>query len=184
MKSYIKTQSILLSALILGAGMTWIWLSRIPGEMQSQVDIRVPQIGFESPAFSLPTLNGNQINSDDLTGRPYILNFWASWCPPCQAEMPDFQTVSDEFSDTDLLVIAINARNQDSIQNVENFLENKNISFMIPLDHTGAVSKDYNIHSLPTTFFIDRQGTIARIIIGGPIPLPLLRTEAENLLQE
>ena len=134
MKSYSKVQAFSLAALILSAGLIWIWFSRIPQDQIHKEKILVPKAGFQAPYLVLSTLDGDQIDSNDLSGRPYILNFWASWCPPCKAEMPDLQKVSDEFSDTGLLIIAINASNQDIIQNVKDFVKRENISFLIPLE--------------------------------------------------
>jgi thiol-disulfide isomerase/thioredoxin len=165
-------------------GVIWIWHSRIPEDQQFNSVIRAPQEGFQSPKINLPVLDGADWKTEDYEGHPLVINFWASWCPPCKAEMPDFQQASYEYSETDLIVIAINATNQDSIDNVRNFLEREDLNLLVLLDTNGNTSRAFQVHSLPTTYFIHRDGTISRTIIGGPIPLALLRTEIGKIIQE
>jgi thiol-disulfide isomerase/thioredoxin len=184
MKSYITLRTLIVSGIITIAGLAWIFISDASGLNPNQEDQFAPQVGFQSPPFALETLDGDNFVLSELSGRPVIINFWASWCPPCKSEMPDFQQAANEYSETDLVITAINATKQDSIQNVRNFIEKEEITFSIPLDRSGSVSKFYNVHSLPTTYFIGRDGKVMNILIGGPIPLPLLRVEIEKLIQE
>lgn len=168
--------------IILVIGLFWIWFSRI--EDQSQSQLQAPQAGYIAPNFELYTLNSEPISLTDLRGKSIILNFWASWCPPCRAEMPDFQQASHEYSDSDLIILGVNATNQDALIEVNRFIQNHEITFPILLDTDGTVSQDYQVHSLPTTFFIDKNGRISKVVIGGPLPLSFLRIEAEKLLME
>jgi peroxiredoxin len=158
-------------------------MSRIqPGSEHSSLS--APQVGFLAPSLSLPTLTGSQIEVEDYRGSPIILNFWASWCPPCRTEMPAFQQIYQEYEDQNLVIAAVNTTFQDSRTDLENFVTNHGLSFYVLLDNTGAVSTSYNIYSLPTTYFIDSQGYIRNIIIGGPIPPALLRNQVDLLLKE
>jgi cytochrome c biogenesis protein CcmG/thiol:disulfide interchange protein DsbE len=182
--SYDKLRGVLVLIIILGLGLGWIWSSRIPEPQLDPGPIAAPQAGFNYPQFDLKTASGGAFNTIQLTGRPLIINFWASWCPPCRAEMPDFQKAALEFAETDLVITAINATNQDSLPDVLAFIEANQLSIPILLDQTGLVSRTYNVHSLPTTYFIDRDGMITKVIIGGPIPLALLRVEINNLVKE
>ncbi len=184
MKTYSNKLRIPLSVTILIAGLAWIWFSRLQVDSGRSSSMEAAQVGFSAPDFRLTGLDSQEIGLNDLKGRPIILNFWASWCPPCKAEMPAFQKASKEYSDTELQVIAINATNQDSLSDVKQFVEQHGITFPIPLDQTGSVSRDYLVHSLPTTYFIDQNGIITEVIIGGPIPLSLLRIQASQLLAE
>ena len=184
MKTYLTKLRIPLSVAILVAGLAWIWSSRFPVTTRPSSHIEAAQVGFLAPDFTLSVLDSQDIGLADLIGKPVILNFWASWCPPCKAEMPDFQEAFQEYRSSDLQIIAINSTNQDSLYDVSKFIEEHEISFPIPLDLTGSVSRDYSIHSLPTTYFIDKNGVIQNIIIGGPIPLSLLRIQANQLLVE
>lgn len=184
MKTYLNKYRIPFSVTLLVAGLFWIWFTRIPVDSRPSPSIEAAQVGFFAPKFNLSSLDSQEIVLIDFKGKPVILNFWASWCPPCKAEMPAFQQASQEFADSDLQIIAINATSQDSLADVSRFIEQHGITFPIPLDQTGSVSRDYLVHSLPTTYFIDKNGVIAEVIIGGPIPLSLLRIQANQLLTE
>lgn len=139
---------------------------------------------FLAPDFTLTSLDETVISLSDLQGRPVILNFWASWCPPCRAEMPAFQDAWLEFGDSELVIIGVNATRQDSLPEINAFLAAIPVNFPILLDFDGSATAAYRVHSLPTTYFINRSGVITDIIIGGPIPLSLLRIQADQLLQE
>jgi thiol-disulfide isomerase/thioredoxin len=168
--------------LLVGAG--WIWFSRIPSESGASQSLSVPQEGFLAPDFNLTTLSGDNFVLSQHRGYPVIINFWASWCPPCRAEMPAFQQAFAEYEEQGLMIAAVNATYQDSRSEATAFASENKLIFPIPLDTTGAVSRSYNLYSLPTTVFIDSQGIIRKIIIGGPIPTALLRVEVEKLIQE
>jgi len=183
-KTYLKKFRIPFSVTILVAGLAWIWFTRLPVGSDPSSPIEAAQVGFLAPNFRLTSLDSQEIGLNDLKGKPIILNFWASWCPPCKAEMPAFQKASQEYSDTELQIIAINATSQDSLSDVKQFVDQHGITFPIPLDQTGSVSRDYLVHSLPTTYFIDQNGIITEVIIGGPIPLSLLRIQSSQLLAE
>ncbi|MGB2962614.1 MAG: TlpA disulfide reductase family protein [Anaerolineales bacterium] len=184
MKSYRLRDQILIVILILLVSAGWIWHSRLPVMNQNTPGAALPQEGFFAPGFQLKTIDGKDLSLADLRGAPVILNFWASWCPPCRAEMPAFQRVFEDYSSNDLTIVAINSTFQDSLTEVSGFVNDNSLTFPILLDTTGSVSKSYNLHSLPTTFFINSQGLIQKIIIGGPIPKALIRIQAENLLQD
>lgn len=184
MKTYLNKLRIPLSVTLLVTGLLWVWVSRVPDNPNLSQSIKAAQIGFFAPEFELASFNSEDILFTNFQGKPVILNYWASWCPPCQAEMPAFQQAFQEFSTTDLIIIAINASNQDSLSDVGQFIQKHGLTFPIALDNTGSAARDYQVHSLPTTFFIDKTGVIQDIIIGGPIPLSLLRIQAKQLLAE
>ncbi|MCJ7732949.1 MAG: TlpA family protein disulfide reductase [Anaerolineales bacterium] len=183
MKTYLSARKTFYSVALLLAGVFWIWFSRLPISAGFQTSIEAPQNGFQAPGFTLSTLEGKELDLEDLRGNPIILNFWASWCPPCRAEMPDFQQTYQEFQETDLQIIAINATDQDSLKGMMAFVNQHNLKFPIILDSTGETSQAYHVHSLPTSYFIDREGRIKDIIVGGPIPLSLLRIQAIQLIE-
>ena len=184
MTSYRFERQHLISIFILLAGLTWIWVSRIPTDSGSLQPVIAPQESFLAPGLNLITLSGEKFSLAEFRGSPVIINFWASWCPPCRAEMPAFQQVFDEYEDLGLIIAAVNATNQDSVSEAAAFVSENNLIFPIPLDKTGSVSRSYNLYSLPTTVFIDSQGIIRKIIIGGPIPTALIRVQVEKLVQE
>jgi thiol-disulfide isomerase/thioredoxin len=181
--SYQFTRKLFFAIVILLISAGWIWTSRVQpvSEISS---LSAPQVGFLAPKLSLPSLTGSQLALEDFRGSPTILNFWASWCPPCRTEMPAFQQIYQEYEAHNLVIVAVNTTFQDSKADLENFVTNNRLSFYILLDNTGVVSASYNIYSLPTTYFIDSQGYIRNIIIGGPIPPALLRNQVDLLLMD
>jgi peroxiredoxin len=180
MKNKISLVAFLIPVLMLG----WIFLTRVPPSSLPPSSLEAPKEGFLAPGFNLNSLSNDEYQISSYSGKPIILNFWASWCPPCRAEMPDFQQAWEEYQETDLQIIAVNATNQDSLPEISRFLTSHQVDFPILLDPSGSTSSAYQIHSLPTTFFINRSGVITKIIIGGPVPLSLLRIQADQLLKE
>jgi cytochrome c biogenesis protein CcmG, thiol:disulfide interchange protein DsbE len=179
--SRINRQSILF-LLVLAAGGVWIWLSAAAPESSTNGHIPAAQKGFLAPDFTLETTDGEQITLSSLRGRPVVLNFWASWCPPCKAEMPALQRVYQGYQDKGLVVLGVDGTYQDDPQEALNFLKSKGLSFPVVFDDQGQVASLYAVHSLPTTFFIDSQGMIQEVIVGGPMAEALLRVRVDQLL--
>jgi peroxiredoxin len=177
----IRTRS-LLTVIILLAGASWTWLSRaIPGST-SAGQIPAPRPGFQAPEFSLQTSTGEPAALSDLRGQAVLINFWASWCTPCRAEMPAIQEVYEAFRERGLVVLGINATDQDTLDEALGFTQAMGLTFPILLDVEGGATRLYEIRAFPTTFFIDRQGIIREVVVGGPMSEALLRIRVEQLL--
>jgi peroxiredoxin len=139
--------------------------------------------GFLAPDFELVTMDDEIVQLSNLRGKVVLVNFWASWCPPCRSEMPAMQQIYTEYGPDEFVILAINNGRQDNPSDAEQFVNEKGLTFPILLDSDGLVSALYQVHSLPTSFFIDREGIIREIVIGG-MSEALLRTRAEKLLME
>ncbi len=174
----------LFSVAILIIGATWIFASAPSEGSTTDGKIPAPQVGFLAPEFTLKTINGESIDISDFRGQAVLINLWATWCPPCRAEMPDMQQAYERYNEQGFTILAINATNQDSIPAVEAFISEHGLTFPILLDTQGDVSKLYQLRSLPTSFFVDPDGIIQEVIIGGPMSEALLFTRIENLLSE
>lgn len=170
------------SATMLLAGAVWIWISIAPQGSTTQGDTPAPQKGFLAPDFELTTFDGESYRLSELRGEPILINFWASWCPPCRSEMPAIQQVYDEFKDQGLTVLAINTTYQDNLGDAIAFAQIRKLTFPILLDRTGSAANLYEIHSLPTTFFVDPDGIISEVIVGGPMAEALLRIRVEQIM--
>jgi cytochrome c biogenesis protein CcmG/thiol:disulfide interchange protein DsbE len=177
------SRRILYLAIIL-LGLAWTVLSRPPAGATTAGQIPAPQVGFLAPSFTLAQLTGQTINLSDYQGQVVLVNFWASWCPPCRAEMPVIQHVYESYQSQGLVVLAIDASNQDAPAAMQTFLGSFTHSYPILLDTNGAVNRLYAVSSLPTTFFIGRDGTIRDLVIGGPLSIAGLSTRVKALLQE
>ena len=170
-----------LAILLLGAA--WIWISRSPEGSTPQGEIQAPQKGFSAPDFTLQTFEGESFNLSDLRGKAILVNFWASWCPPCRSEMPAMQRVYEDFQDQDFLVLAVNSTHQDNLGDAITFAQYHKLDFPILLDQDGSAGRSYDVRSLPTSFFIDPDGIIQDVVVGGPMSEALLRIRAEQLLE-
>src|SRR5690606_34345406 len=111
----------------------------------------------------------------DLRGRPVLVNLWASWCGPCQAEMPAMQKIHEQYGPQGFTILAVNTTFQDERTSAEEFAANRGLTFPIVFDLDGKVSRSYQVRSMPTSFFIDQDGIIRRVVIGGPMSEALLR---------
>ena len=124
----------------------------------------VARVGEPAPNFQLQNLDGQPVALSDLRGKPVLLNFWATGCPPCRSEMPYIQETYDEWSNKGLVVLAINIGESSSA--VKEFVQSYGLSFLVLLDTKQDVAQQYNIRGIPTTFFIDKDGIIQVKIIG------------------
>jgi cytochrome c biogenesis protein CcmG/thiol:disulfide interchange protein DsbE len=124
------------------------------------------------------------VNLAGLKGKVVLINFWASWCPPCRAEMQAMQSVYADDQDRGLVILAINTTYQDDILKATQFAQSEGLTFPLLSDADGNIAHLYRVQAMPTSFFIDRQGKIVRLMIGGPMPEALIRTQVEALLKE
>lgn len=158
-----KRWNLLLFILLL-VGLAWIWANRIPSDAApaSAGLPPAPAVGHPAPDFSLTLLAGETFTLSELRG-PVVLNFWATWCPPCRAELPELQAASERLAGQ---VAIIGVNQAEAPADVGAFVAGLGLSFPMPLDARGEASRLYAVRSLPTTFFIDRQGIIRHIQVG------------------
>lgn len=148
-------------------GISWIQFTRLPLDAANLDQlIAAPSTGFLANDFSLTGLDGKSYQLSAFRGKPVILNFWATWCPPCRAEMPAFERVWQRYNQGDVVILAVNQR--ESPLTVERFEQNVvDVSFPILLDSQGEASRLFLVTGLPTTFFIDAEGRIQVVSMGG-----------------
>jgi len=159
-----QTRWYTLTAIIAVLGLAAIAWGRVPADRSSMALPPAPAIGHPAPLFTLPTWAGDDIALADLHGRPVVLNFWASWCGPCRAEMPELQRLHERLGDAGVVVLGVNQG--ESPETAGAFLQALNLDFPVALDQRTGVSQQYLVNSLPTTFFIDRDGVIRSTFIG------------------
>ncbi len=116
------------------------------------------EIGNLAPDFQLQDIEGQNVTLSNLRGTPIILNFWASWCGPCEQEMPFLQQIYEDWHNEGVILLTINLRETLSV--VTQYMQSKSLSFPVLFDTDGEVSLNYNIIGIPTTFFIDKDGII------------------------
>src|SRR5512143_2601492 len=167
-------------ALVLGVA--WIFLSRVENPIGGSNAPPNPQVGFSAPVFTLASLTGESITLSDLRGKVVVLNFWASWCPPCRAEMPALNAVYQKFRDQGLIVLGVNTTFQDDETSARAAVRDWGLSFPIAFDRDGVTSRQYRVQAMPTTFFIGRDGVIGDIVLGGPMSEALIASKIEKLM--
>ena len=169
--------------LILGLGLVWIYLSADRSNASDSGKIAAPQKGFPAPDFELATASGETMKLSDLRGQAVLVNLWATWCPPCREEMPSIEKIYNEYKDQGFIVLAVNMTYQDNAQRITPFLSERGLTFPVLLDETGDMADDYQLRSLPSSFFVRRDGIINEVVIGGPMAEALLRTRVEAILK-
>ena len=140
-----------------------------------------PLVGAPAPAWSLTTLDGETLSSKDLAGRPYILNFWASWCvPACVDEHPVLAATHDRHGN-ELTIVGVLFQN--SAADAEGFLARYgDAGYAHVVDETGRVAIDYGVTGPPETFFVDADGII-RSKVFGPLTDALMAERLAGILQ-
>lgn len=135
------------------------------------------------PNFTLTTLDGQEVELADLKGKRVILNFWASWCGPCKAEMPHMENYYKTEKDKENLeIIAVNltTAERNGVEGVQQFVEAYGLSFPIPLDEKGSVQDMYEVMTIPTTYMIGTDHKIVQKIVG-PMDEKLLKELVNQL---
>ncbi|HDR6217809.1 MULTISPECIES: redoxin domain-containing protein [Bacillus] len=135
------------------------------------------EIGKSAPDFELTKLDGTNVKLSDLKGKKVILNFWATWCGPCQQEMPDMEAFYKEHKEN-VEILAINytpSEKGGGEEKVSNFIEEKGITFPVLLDKNIDVTTAYKVITIPTSYFIDTKGVIQDKFIG-----PMTQKEMEK----
>jgi cytochrome c biogenesis protein CcmG/thiol:disulfide interchange protein DsbE len=173
---------VFIGALLLGG--IWIVLSRVDNPIGGSSAPPSPQVGFGAPDFTLDSLSGDPITLTDLRGQVVVLNFWASWCPPCRAEMPAMNTVYQKFHDQGLVVLGVNTTYQDDEASARTALRDWGLTFPIVFDRDGTPSRQYRIQAMPTTFFVGRDGVIRDIVFGGPMSEALIASKIDKMMSE
>ena len=137
--------------------------------------------GDLAPDFTLTTLDGKKVQLSELKGKKVIVNFWATWCPPCKAEMPHMQNFYEDFSDEENIeILAVNMTSEDKEESVQNFVQDYELTFPIPLDTEGVVGETYQVLRIPTSYMIDTKGRIQNKI-EGPMDENMIKDFVSNL---
>ncbi len=173
----------MLMVAVVGLSVLWIYISRVPFQVSTSVSTS-PQIGFAAPDFTLETIDGETLSLFNLRGQVVLINLWASWCPPCRAEMPALDNVYRQYREAGFVVLGLNTTFQDSETDASIFVRTLGLEFPILLDRDGAVSRQYQLQALPTSYFVGRDGTIRDIVLGGSMTEATISTRIQSLLAE
>ena len=123
-----------------------------------------PAVGEPAPSFALTTWDGDRVSLRDLRGRVVVLNFWASWCTPCQREAPALQEVWTAVQGQDVIFLGVTFRDAEEASRA--FVQRYGITYANATDERGQVSRTYGVLAVPETFVVDREGRVAQIFVG------------------
>jgi peroxiredoxin len=125
-----------------------------------------PAVGAPAPAWQLNDLNGKPVQLSDFKGKVVILDFWATWCPPCRGEIPDFVALQNEYKDKGLVVVGVSV-DQGGPGVVSAFAKAQGMNYPVVMGDDAVTAAYGDIQMIPTTFVIDRTGKVAAQHIGG-----------------
>lgn len=188
MQTMFRHANLLLSIVAL-AGLLFIINTRVrpdtatalPAPPSASANEPAPLVGHPAPDFTLADLDGNPVALSELRGQVLLINLWATWCPPCRAEMPAIQAVHDDFAAQGFEVLAVNVREDPAT--VARYMQQNNLSFPALLDSQGQVAADYRARVFPSSFFVDRNG-IVRAVYLGPMSRSIIAGTVSQLLSE
>ncbi len=188
MKKYSFIIWIIIFALVLGGG--YYFIEKFGAEENSTPVVEAPTEGTNletplkapesdaiselkvkspfTPEFTVLNNDGEEVSITEYRGKKVIINFWASWCPPCIKEMPEFQALHNELDPADTVLLAINLTDgqRETKTLANNFLAENNLDLNVLYDTMGNAFYEFNVTSIPQTFFLDEEGTVQYSILG------------------
>lgn len=157
MRNFTKVSVIFVLSVVYACGVA-------PTQEQSDTPIEgEPVVGTVAPDFALNTLDSNVVQLSAMRGKPVLLNFWATWCAPCVAEMPDLEKLQQEMGEQ-VHIVGVNLR--ETRGRVREFVQASHFSWIFVLDSTGEVGAKYQVSAIPTSVMVDANGVIANRQVG------------------
>lgn len=176
-KRWFYINFLLAGVLIIGAGVAFIWLNQ-PVSTATASDAAAATVR-PAPNFTLKTLSGETTSLADYRGQVVLVNFWASWCPPCVAELPTLHQFYLSHKSDGFVVLAVNAEENEST--IRNYIEQKGYTFPVLVDDAAIAADAYDIRAIPASFIVDKDGNI-QYIHRGEIDSQTLKDVVEPLL--
>ena len=180
LKSRFGWTIVILSLALLGGA--WIFFSQEPtfqiGDLSNLTE--APIAGYVAPEFTTFTIQGEELTLSDFRGQPAVLNFWASWCPPCRAELPHFQAASLKYNGQ-ATILGIDQGEPPSV--LADFGAAMGVTYPLLLDENSAINRLYGVVALPTTVFVNADGVIQDVYTG-IINRAVLEERVERLLRD
>jgi cytochrome c biogenesis protein CcmG/thiol:disulfide interchange protein DsbE len=169
---------LILTAVVAVLGAAWIGMTRVQASAPVAAGAPSAQVGSEAPDFALQTVDGGTLALSDLHGTPVVVNFWATWCPPCRAEIPALEAAHRDLGG-EVVVLGVDVGEGAGV--VGDFVDEVGVTYPVALDADQGVARTYRVRAFPTTYFIDARGVIVDVH-AGPLNEPLLYTKLTELV--
>lgn len=158
-----RNNMIVLAVLIVLVGLAVY--QNMAGAQKKAVSVgeEAPKVNYSAPAFHLEAMDGKTYQVGGPREKPLVVNFWASWCPPCQDEAPDLQSIYEQFGDK-VDFYSVNLAQSDKLQDAKQFIEKNRLTFPVLLDKDGAVAEKYKFVFIPSSYLIDKSGTVREVV--------------------
>ena len=140
-----------------------------------------PQVGLRAPDFTLQAMDGMTYHLSELAGQAVLINYWTTWCIPCKAELPILEKLHQEYQPRGVLIVSINAIDQDSPDKVQGIIDQFGMTFPVLLDQGSQFANLYQAIFFPTTILVDASGVIREITLGDSTEAEL-RTSLDKVL--
>ncbi len=139
--------------------------SAVAGDLFGEIGVTLPKVRVEAPAFTLAGSGGGQKSLAGFKGKIILLNFWATWCVPCRAEMPSMEKLWQKYRHKGFAIVAVSVDRGNS-DAVRRFVDEHRLTFTVLLDPDGEVRNSYEVNAFPTSYLIGKDGKFLGKIIG------------------
>ena len=131
------------------------------GALSQGASAGVARTRSKAPDFTVHDSNGNNVKLSDMKGKPVVVNFWASWCPPCRTEMPHFEEAHKELGKEVQFMMVNLIGGGETKEKADAFIENQGLTFPVFYDITSEAARQYDVRAIPMTIFVDADGNLA-----------------------